>query len=118
MAVIQRIDHGHGAWQRPFYRLPGLLTQKLGIFDKYRLLPGHSTHHCGDACIITITDPDRLAFLEIDAAQVLDEGRHKVLARLFTITDDINTGVLLLLQCQAQGILLAFNQCLILQFPG
>ncbi|MNN28783.1 hypothetical protein D3C81_1423630 [compost metagenome] len=98
MAVIQRIDHGHGAWQRPLDGLTGLLAQEPGIVDKHRVFPGNGTHHRRYAGIITVTDPDGFAVLEINAAQVLNEGRHKMLARLLTITDDINAGVLLLLQ--------------------
>ncbi|MNH28740.1 hypothetical protein D3C79_889280 [compost metagenome] len=98
MVVVQRIDHGHGAWQRPFDGLPGLLTQKLGIFYKHGLLSSDSTHHRRYACVVAIADAHGFTFLEINAAEVLDEGRHKVLARLLAITDDINAGVLLLLQ--------------------
>ena len=45
-----------------------------------------------------ITDSDGFALLEINAAEVLDKGGDEVLARLFTVTDDINAGVLLFLQ--------------------
>ncbi|MNC84271.1 hypothetical protein D3C75_1387330 [compost metagenome] len=54
---------------------------------------------------------------EINTAEVLDKGGDKVLAGLFAVTDDVDTGVLLFLQGQAQGILFAFDQLLVLQLP-
>ncbi|MNM27860.1 hypothetical protein D3C81_383590 [compost metagenome] len=118
VAVVQRIDHGHGPWQRPFDGLLGQLTQELGIFNENRFLTGNSTDNGGDARVIAITNPDRFPLLEINAAQVLDEGRDEVLTGLLAITDDIDAGVLLLLQGQAQRILFAFDQFLILKLPG
>jgi len=49
---------------------------------------------------------------------VLDESGDEVLPGLFAVADDVDAGVLLLLQGQAQCILLAFNQAVVLQLPG
>ena len=118
VGIIQRIDHGHRARQRPLDRLTGLLTQEPGILNKHRLLARHSAHHGRHARIIAITNSYGFALLEINAAEVLDKGRHKVLAGLLTITDDIDAGQLLFVQCQTQRILLALDQLLPLQLPG
>src|SRR5690606_1639634 len=98
MIIIQRIDHSHGTWQSPFYGLLGLLTQEPGIFNKDRLLPRNSTHDRRYARIIAITNSNGFTFFKINAAEVLNKGSDKMLARLLTITDNINTCLLLFLQ--------------------
>ena len=41
-----------------------------------------------------------------------------MLPGLLAVADDINAGVLLFLQGQAKGVLLAFKQRFVLQLPG
>ncbi|MNJ75324.1 hypothetical protein D3C77_724000 [compost metagenome] len=48
---------------------------------------------------------------------MFDERRDKVLTGLLAVADDINARVLLFLQRQAQGVLFAFDQLVVLQFP-
>lgn len=118
MAIEEGVDHGHRARQCPLDRLIGLRAQELGIFDEHRLLARDRADHGRHAGLVAITDLDGFTLLEIHAIQVFDEGGDEVLTRLLAIADDVDPGVLLLLQGDAQGILLARDQCLTFEFPG
>ncbi|MNX90320.1 hypothetical protein D3C86_1223660 [compost metagenome] len=96
----------------------GLLAQELGVFDENGLLAADGAHDGRDARIIAIANPDGFTFFEIDAGEVLDERGDEMLTGLLAIADDIDACVLLFLQRQAQGVLLALDQFLVLQFPG
>jgi hypothetical protein len=103
VAVIERVDHGHGPGSAHLIGW-SVWLRKARILDEHRLLARHRTHHRGYAGVIAIADAHCLALGEIDAVEVLDEGGHEMLARLLAVTDDIDAGVLLLLQRQAQRI--------------
>ena len=118
MAVVQGVDHGHGAGQGPFDRLAGLLAQKTCILNKHGFGAADRAHHRRHAGIVAVTDSDRLALLKINAVQVLDKGGNKVLTSLLTVTDDIDAGVQLLLQRYAQRVLFAVSQFLARELPG
>src|SRR5690606_24196646 len=117
MGIIKRIDHSHWSRQGPFDGLLGLLTQKLRIFDKNRFWTRYATNDCWYTCIIAIPYSDSLALLEIDAVEVFDKRSDEMLARLLAIADDIDARLPLIVESQAQGILLSRSQFLILQFP-
>ncbi|CUI28174.1 Uncharacterised protein [Achromobacter xylosoxidans] len=118
VGVVEGVDHRHGAGQGPLDGLRGLLAQELGVFDEDRLLAAHGADDGRHAGVVAVADPDGFALFEIDAVQVLDEGGDEVLAGLLAVADDVDAGVLLFVQGQAQGVLLAFDQFLVLQLPG
>ena len=67
------------------------------------------THDGWHARLIAIANFNHFAFLEVDAAEVLDKRRDEVLARLLAIADDIDAGLLLFSQRQTQGVLFPFD---------
>ena len=75
-----------------------MLTQEFGVFDKHRLLAAHGADDGRHTGVIAVANSDGLAFFEIDPAEMFDEGRDEMLAGLFAIADDIDAGLLLLLQ--------------------
>lgn len=117
VAVVQRVDHRHGTRQCPFDGLLGLLAQEFCVFDKNGFLPRYRANDCRYARVITVADADSFTLFEIDAAEVFDECRDEVLACLFAVADDIYARLQLLLQGDAQGVLLAFDQFFTLQLP-
>ena len=52
-----------------------------------------------------------------DSAQMLDEGRDEMLARLLAVADDIDAGLPLIVQRQTQGVLFALDERVFRQFP-
>ncbi|RON73336.1 hypothetical protein BK668_29265 [Pseudomonas fluorescens] len=95
-----------------------MLTQEFGVFNKNRLFARHCAKDRRHTGIVAITHSDGLTFFKINAAEVLDKRRDKMLARLLAVTDDIDACLLLVVQGQSQGISFALNQFLILQCPG
>ncbi len=49
---------------------------------------------------------------------MLDKGGDEVLARLFAVADDVDAGLFLIVDGQAQGVLLAGGQVIAFQLPG
>src|SRR5690606_2328935 len=88
--VEERIDHRHRVGQRPFDLLVSLLSKEFGVLDEYRLLARHLTDDGWHTRFIAIANPDGLAFLEVDSAEVLDKGGDEVLARLLAVADNIH----------------------------
>jgi hypothetical protein len=117
MAIEKSIDHRHRTRQRPFDRPVGLRAQELRIVDEDRLRPRYGTDYRRHARIVAIANPDDLALVEIDSAEMFDEGRDEMLARLFAVSDDIDPGLPLIIDGQSQGILLAGRQLITLQLP-
>src|SRR5690606_34393843 len=76
-----------------------------------------SANHRRHTCIITVTDSDGFALLEINAVEMLDEGCDEVLPCLFAVADNIDACLPLIVEGQTQGIKLAGYQFLALQFP-
>ena len=107
MVVIQRVDHGHWAWQRPFDRLTGELTQITRVLHEDRFLALHGAHHGWNTGLIAVTNFHDLAFGKIHPAEMLDEGGDKVLPRLLAVADNIDPGTQLVVERQTQGIALA-----------
>ena len=93
------------------------MTQELGVIDEHWLAASNSAYDRRHAGIVAIADSDGLALLEIDTVEVFDKGRDEMLPCLFAIADDIDAGVLLLLQGQTQRVLLALDQFITLQLP-
>lgn len=100
--------------QGPFDRLVRKLAQVPGIVDEDRFLARNRRNYGRHAGVITVTNAHRLAVLKINAAQVFNKGGDEVLAGLFPVADDIDSRTDLLIQRQAQRILLARQQFLIL----
>ncbi|PHX51356.1 hypothetical protein AO354_33025, partial [Pseudomonas syringae pv. syringae] len=59
-----------------------------------------SAHDRWHARIVAVTNSNGLALFKIDAVEMLNKCSYKMLARLFTVADDINIGQLLFLQRQ------------------
>ena len=114
MRVVKGVDHGHRPRQGPFDRLVRELAQVLCIVDEDRFLARNRRNHGRHAGVIAVTNAHRLAVLKIHAAQVFNKGGDEVLAGLFPVADDIDSRTDLLIQRQAQRILLARQQFLIL----
>ncbi len=117
MGVVERVDHGHRPRQRPFDRLRRVGAQEFGILDEDRFAPRHRPRHAWHAGVVPVADAHGFALCEIDPVQVLDKGGDEVLARLFAVADDVDTGLLLVGQGQAQRVLFALDQGVVLQFP-
>jgi hypothetical protein len=118
VAVGESVDHGHRARKCPLDRLVGLLAKERGVVDEHGFVTAHRSDDGGNAGVVSIADPHSFALLEVDAAEVLDEGRHEVLASLLTIADDVDATPELLVDCGAERILFALDQRIALQFPG
>src|SRR5271166_3321435 len=72
----------------------------------------------GDLRSITIVaDAHRDTFRKIDTLDVFEKPMDKVLSRLLAVCDDIDAGVLLLLQRQQGRIALGFTERLTLRPP-
>lgn len=67
--------------------------------------------------MIAIANSYSLALLEINAVEMLNKRRDEMLARLFTIADDVDAGLSLIVQGQTQGVLLAHDQFFTSEFP-
>ena len=117
MAIVERVDHCHRAGERPLDRLVGLPAQELRVLDEHGFLAAHCTDDGRHAGVISIADSNRLALLEVDPGELLDECRDEVLAGLLPVADDVDAELALLLDRDAQRILLALDQRLTLQFP-
>lgn len=85
----------------PFNGLLGLATQKLRILYENGLLAGHGANNRRDAGIITIPDPDSLAFIEIDAAEILDKCGDEMLPSLLAVADNVDPRLSLIVQNNA-----------------
>src|SRR5690606_39976835 len=96
VVVVERVDHRHGARQRALYRLRRVTAQERRVFHEYRPGPADLPHNGGHTGIVAVPDLHNFTLFKIDAVQVLDEGGDKMLASLFPITDDVDTGLLLL----------------------
>ena len=118
VTIIEGIDHGHGAGQRPFNGFVGLLAQKFGVFHKHRFLTAHRTHHRRHTGVVAITDFNGSALFKIHPVEVFNKGGDKVLTGLLAVAHNVDAGGLLLLQRYPQRILLAVDQLLPFQLPG
>ena len=65
---------------------------------KDRLGAGYSADDRRHTRIVAVTDSDRLAFLEVDAAELLDKRCDEMLARLLAIADDVDARLSLIVQ--------------------
>ena len=72
--------------------------------------------HLGPIAIVA--DADRHGAGEIDAVDPGEKPMNEMLSRLFAVGDDIDAGVLLLLQRQHGGVALGFGERLALGAPG
>ncbi len=117
VAVVEGVDHRHRARQRPLDRLIGLLAEELRVLDEHGLLAADGTDNGRHARVVAVADAHRLALLEIDTTEMLDERRDEVLAGLLPVADDVDAAVALLLDGDPQRILLALDQRVALQRP-
>ena len=68
--------------------------------------PDHHRH----VGIVAIADPDGLLVLEIDAVEILDERRDEMAARLLAVADDVDAGLLLIADGEANCVALALGE--------
>jgi hypothetical protein len=76
--------------------------------------PHHLRHH---RVVAVVADAHLHLVLEIDAFDELEEAVHEVLARLLAIADDVDAGVLLLLEPKQGGVALGALQLCALRAP-
>ena len=118
MGVGDRIDDRHRPGQGEF-ELPACVSAgDCGLECVDALLTPQRSGDCRHFRGITIIanahcDPPR----KIDTLDVFEKAVHKVLTRLLAIGDDIDPGVLLLLDHQQRGVALRLNERLALQLP-
>ena len=75
---------------------------------------GHRRHH---RLVAVVADAHLDAPVEVDAVDVLQEPVHEMLARLLAIGDDVDAGILLLLDGQQRRIALGRGKVLAGQLP-
>jgi hypothetical protein len=117
MVVIERVDHSQRSGQGKFHLAGRFRSQEVGILDVYRLLMCDRANYNWDIGVIAVPDTHLLCLPEINALKVLDEGGNKMPARLLTVADDIDAGVLLVTKDQPHRITLAFSQGITFELP-
>ena len=68
--------------------------------------------------VAVLADAHLDALREVDAVDAFEEAMDEMLARLLAVGDDVDAGVLLLLQDEQRGVALGLDQRLALLRPG
>ena len=116
--VVQRVDHGHRAGERPLEGLVRPRAEGGRVVDEDGALAAHGPDDGRDARVVAVADAHRLATCEVDAAEVLDERGDEVLAGLLPVADHVEARDGLLGRGQVQRIAPALVQLRVLEAPG
>src|SRR6185437_221966 len=67
--------------------------------------------------VVAIADANHATVLEVDAFEAFDERRHEMAPRLLAVGDDVDAGMLLIEEREADGIALAFGERVAFELP-
>src|SRR5204863_87076 len=76
-----------------------------------RMTPRHRPHHDRHRGVVAVADPDGALALEVDAVQPFDERGDEMTPRLLAVGHDVDAGVLLVEQRQADGVIAQGTGC-------
>jgi hypothetical protein len=96
----------------------GLPAQERGILDEHRRPAADRADHRRHARVVSVANAHGFASVEVDAVEVLDEGRDEVLTGLLAVGDDVDAAPLLLVHDGAQSIAFAVGEHAFRQLPG
>jgi hypothetical protein len=82
------------------------------------MAPRDRPDHHGYVGVVAVADPDRLAMLEIDTVEGLEERRHEMPARLLAVGDDVDPRFDLVAHREADGVFDALGKRVALESPG
>ena len=118
VGVGDSVDDGHRAGQRELQLLCGVRPRDLRFKGMHAPLQPDRAHHLGHHRVIAIVPDAHLDLvLEVDALDRFEKAVHEVLATLLTVGDDVQTGVLLLLDPEQRGVALGLAQRIALLAP-
>ena len=118
VGVGDGIDDGHRAGQRELQLLCGVRPGDLRFEGMHATLQTDRAHDLRHHRVIAIVADAHLDLvLEVDALDRFEKAMHEVLAALLAVGDDVQAGVLLLLDPEQGGVALGLAQRIALLAP-
>ena len=118
IGVGNGIDDGHRAGQRELQLLCGVRPGDLRLEGMNAPLQTDRAHHLRHHRVIAVVADAHLHLvLEVDAFDRFEKAVHEVLAALLAVGDDVQAGVLLLLDPEQGGVALGLAQRIALLAP-
>jgi hypothetical protein len=119
VAVGDRVGDGHRPGQGELELTPGMGARKLRFHFVHAPLEPQRRHHLRHHGFIAVrANPHLDLMFGIDPLYALKKAVHEVLTRLFAVADDVDAGILLLLDGEQRGIPLGGCERLALEAPG
>src|SRR6266540_6100215 len=119
VGVVDGIGDGHGPGDGELDSTPGLSAEEAHLVGVDRTAPAERRRHRRHVGFVAVAaDADRDHFREVHAVQPLDEAPDEVTPRLLAVGDDVDAGLLLVAECQADGVALALLKRRALEAPG
>ena len=109
--ICHGVHNGHGAGQGELDFFAGVRAQQSGLGRMNTAFEAQCRDDLRHHGVITVVTNAHLHLvIKVDALDLLQKTVHKVLARLLTITDDVQAGVFLCLDPQQRSVLLGLRQ--------
>ena len=118
MRVVQGVDHRHRAGQRELDLAVGRAAQEARGVHEHRLPARDRADDDGNVGIVAVADAHGLPVLEVHAVEALEKRRHEMPARLLAVGDDVDAGLLLVAEHQADRVLHPLGERVAFEPPG
>jgi len=118
MSVGDGVDDGHRSGQGEFQFLTRVSTCQPRFAGMHARTQAQRTNHRRTHRLVAVvTDAHFDVFIEIDALNRFEKAMHEVLARLFAVADDVDSGIFLNLDGEQSCVVLGGGELFALEAP-